>query len=200
MKKAHELPRAVNNLRAIWDQKKAEMNFTQVEAAAKLGWTQSAVSHYLNAITELGPAAIIKFANFLGVDPVEIDPNVLEFLPNTRTRIIKYDASNLSKQINQKVYDTHPPSSFWVKTGANVFASPTNLKVKKKLAYKLNKKATWFTHVCRPEDHPTAYLFMVQIKGQKEARIYSKEDLPPVSDIHKKFAVLETEVNNSITD
>ena len=131
MKKAHELPRAVNNLRAIWDQKKAEMNFTQVEAAAKLGWTQSAVSHYLNAITELGPAAIIKFANFLGVDPVEIDPNVLEFLPNTRTRIIKYDASNLSKQINQKVYDNHPPSSFWVKTGANVFASPTNLKVKR---------------------------------------------------------------------
>jgi hypothetical protein len=41
---------------------------------------------------------------------------------------------------------------------------------------------------------------MVQIKGQKEGRIYKKEDLPPESDIHKKFAVLETEVNNSITD
>ena len=191
MKKAHELPQAVNNLRAIWDQKKAEMKFTQVEAAAKLGWSQSAVSHYLNAITELGPAAIIKFANFLGVDPVEIDPNVQEFLPNTRTRLIKYDVSNLSKQINEKVYDTHPPSSFWVKSSPDAFTYRVS---------SANKKATWFTHVCPPKDHPNASIFMVQIKGQKEARIYKKANLPPESDIHKKFAVLETEANNSITD
>jgi transcriptional regulator with XRE-family HTH domain len=191
MKKAHELPQAVNNLRAIWDQKKAEMKFTQVEAAGKLGWSQSAVSHYLNNITELGPAAVIKFANFLCVDPVEIDPNVQEFLPHTRTRIIKYDASNLSKQINVKYYDTHPPSSFWVKTDASIFTYRTGSS---------NKNATWFTHVCPPKDHPNASIFMVQAKGQKEARIYKKEDLPPDSDISKKFAVLETEVNNSITD
>ena len=56
------------------------MKFTQVQAAEKLGWSQGAI-HYLNNITELGPAATIKFANFLGVDPEEIDPTVKEHYP-----------------------------------------------------------------------------------------------------------------------
>ena len=76
MKKSSELPQAINNLRAIWEQKKIEMQFTQVEAAKELGWSQGAISHYLNNITALGPSAVIKFANFLGVDPLDIDPEV----------------------------------------------------------------------------------------------------------------------------
>jgi len=77
MKKTNQLPRAVNNLRAIWEKKKVEMQFTQVEAAKELGWSQGAISHYLNNITDLGPAAVIKFANFLEVDPRDIDPTVV---------------------------------------------------------------------------------------------------------------------------
>ena len=59
MKKTSELPQAINNLRAIWEQKKIEMQFTQVEAAKELGWSQGAISHYLNNITALGPSAVI---------------------------------------------------------------------------------------------------------------------------------------------
>ena len=104
MKKAHELPQAVNNLRAIWDKKKVEMQFTQIEAAKKLGWSQGAISHYLNNITVLGPAAVVKFANFLGVDPLEIDPDIAEFLPNTQTVIATVSSSNVNKKINKKIH------------------------------------------------------------------------------------------------
>jgi len=66
---------AANNLRKIWDSRKSEIGITQTEAAKKLGWTQGALAQYLNNITELNPPAVIKLANFLGVDPKEIDPS-----------------------------------------------------------------------------------------------------------------------------
>ena len=66
---------AANNLRKIWDIRKSEIGLTQTEAAKKLGWTQGAFAQYLNNITELNPPAVIKIANFLGVDPRDIDPS-----------------------------------------------------------------------------------------------------------------------------
>jgi transcriptional regulator with XRE-family HTH domain len=69
------LPIAVRNLRKIWDTKKDKFEVTQVQAAKKLGWTQGAFSQYLNNLTELHADAVAKLANFLEVDPHEIDPN-----------------------------------------------------------------------------------------------------------------------------
>lgn len=68
------LPIAVKNLRRIWDEKKEQFEINQTQAAEKLGWTQGAFSQYLNNITELNQDAIAKLANFLEVDPLEIDP------------------------------------------------------------------------------------------------------------------------------
>lgn len=73
---------AVNNLRRIWDAKKAEIGVTQTEAARKLGWTQGAVAQYLNNITELNASATIKLANFLGVDPRDINPYATNEFPS----------------------------------------------------------------------------------------------------------------------
>lgn len=70
-----QLPLAVKNLRRIWEEKKQKFDTNQTDAAKKLGWSQGAFSQYLNNITELHVDAIIKFANFLEVDPYEIDPN-----------------------------------------------------------------------------------------------------------------------------
>lgn len=72
---------AANNLRRIWDAKKAEIGVTQTEAAKKLGWTQGAVAQYLNNITELNASATIKLANFLGVDPRDINPDATDEFP-----------------------------------------------------------------------------------------------------------------------
>lgn len=186
MKKTSELPQAVNNLRAIWEKKKVEMQFTQVEAAKELGWSQGAISHYLNNITDLGPAAVIKFANFLGVDPLDIDPNVVEHLPNVRTQIAKYDWTNLSKQTNEKIYDNNPPSTFLVTTTADTFINLPNAfkKMTELVAIK------YLIRVCSVKDAPNANIFLVQLKGEKKALAYLKNDLPPADKIAKMFAVL----------
>lgn len=194
MKHSSDLPNPVNNLRAIWEQKKVEMQFTQVEAAKELGWSQGAISHYLNNITSLGPSAVIKFANFLGVDPLDIDPQVREFLPNVRTRVIRYDINNLSKTINEKVYDRNPPSAFWVKTHPRAFKH-----LESAVADNMLKLDTdWHTNVCPAKDFPDAKAFLIQLKGEKQAFVYPSSDLPPANKILKKFAVLETEISNSI--
>lgn len=64
------------NLKRIWENKAHELKFTQRQAAKKLDWSQGAISQYLNGITELSPQAIVKMANFLGVAPHDIDPNL----------------------------------------------------------------------------------------------------------------------------
>ena len=64
------------NLKKLWDNKAHEFKFTQRQAAKKLDWTQGAISQYLNGITELSPQAIVKMANFLGVAPHDIDPDL----------------------------------------------------------------------------------------------------------------------------
>ena len=68
------LPKAVQNLRRIWEERKKSLEINQSQAAESLGWTQGAFSQYLNNITELHDEAIAKLANFLEVDPLEIDP------------------------------------------------------------------------------------------------------------------------------
>jgi len=74
-------PTPAENFRRIWTQKKRELNLTQTQAAEKLGWTQGAFSQYLNNLTDLGPATVLKLANFLGVPPTDIDPTLKEILP-----------------------------------------------------------------------------------------------------------------------
>ena len=194
-----ELPLAVKNLRKIWEIKKVEMQFTQVEAAKELGWSQGAISHYLNNITDLGPAATIKFANFLGVDPLEIDPDITEWLPNVRTRIVKYDAFDLTKVVDIKIYDTDPVSAFWVRTHPTAFVH-LNDYVNDSTGFEHYADAEWFTKVCPVKDFPKAKAFLVQLKGEKSARIYREDSLPPANKMSKKYAVLETEISNSITN
>ena len=184
-----KLPVVVQNLRAIWSKKKVEMQFTQVDAAKKLGWSQGAISHYLNNLTELGPAAVIKFANFLGVDPVEIDPSITRFLPNIRTRVIKYDWSNLTSPMNEKFYDKNPESAFWVRVDGEIW---TDLTEDQKRAI---GGAPWHIRVCPVKDFPNARLFLVQLKSLNQAKLYRAEALPEVSRINAKYSILELDIN-----
>ena len=114
MPKSTELPIAVQNLRKIWESKKTEMQFTQTEAAKKLGWSQGAISHYLNNLTELGSGAVVKLANFLGVDPLEIDPTLTSKLPNVSAINVVAKSSDMSKKIKETVYMRDDIESFYV--------------------------------------------------------------------------------------
>ena len=165
------------------------MQFTQVEAAQILGWSQGAISHYLNNITELGPAAVVKFANFLSVDPLDIDPSVEGFLPNIRTRLIKYDASNLSTAMNEKFYDKNPESAFWVRIEGETWTDLTGDQEKS------IGGAPWHIRVCPVKDFPNARLFLVQLKGKKEAKLFRMQALPEAENIRKKYSILELDIN-----
>jgi len=112
-------PVAVKNLRRIWEAKKSDMKFTQVTAAQELGWSQGLISHYLNNITDLGPLATIKFANFLGVDPREIDPEIVEDLPRTKNHLVKYLASDMTHIVRKNIAMTTPEDSFMVELTAD---------------------------------------------------------------------------------
>ena len=191
MKKASELPAAVNNLRRIWDEKKAEMKFTQVQAAEKLGWTQGAISHYLTNITELGPAATIKFANFLGVDPSEIDPEVIEHLPNIYTRIIKYDIANLKKPINAKQFHKEVKAQFWVEALASDFA----LDVVRDDA---QFQGVCALRVCPIKDYPDAKVLLVKERKKKRAYVRRANALPAKNKIESLWAVLEVSIRTAV--
>ena len=189
MSPIENFPVAVQNLRNIWNKKKVEMQFTQVEAAQILGWSQGAISHYLNNITELGPAAVVKFANFLSVDPLDIDPSVEGFLPSIRTRLIKYDASNLSTPMNEKFYDKNPESAFWVRIEGETWTDLTGDQEKS------IGGAPWHIRVCPVKDFPNARLFLVQLKGKKEAKLFRMQALPKAESIRKKYSILELDIN-----
>lgn len=91
----------VKNLKQIWNQRKRELGLTQVSAAKELGWTQGALSQYLNNLTELRPSATIKLANYLSVPASDIDPNIHKHMPNHVSVRVKH--RNLSTKILKQV-------------------------------------------------------------------------------------------------
>ena len=187
MKKAHELPQAVNNLRAIWDKKKVEMQFTQIEAAKKLGWSQGAISHYLNNITVLGPAAVVKFANFLGVDPLEIDPDIAEFLPNTQTVIATVSSSNVNKKINKKIHhvQTKTQLKIIIEEGTLIF------RPDQKQPHTFNSRPgeICMMKVCSEKEAPESSWWFIQKKNETAGHVYYYTEIPPKAEINKKYAV-----------
>ena len=71
------------NLRRLWDAKKAALGLTQEKAARLLGYkTQAAVGHYLTRRNPLNTDALLKFAQLLQVGPDEIDPGFRFGLPD----------------------------------------------------------------------------------------------------------------------
>jgi transcriptional regulator with XRE-family HTH domain len=185
MKKTNELPQAVNNLRAIWDKKKVEMQFTQVEAAKELGWSQGAISHYLNNITDLGPAAIIKFANFLTVSPLDIDPNIVQHLPDVQRYEITADTSDLTKRTRKTTYIKESTSSRWVSISEDTRFLDIDGSI--------DSGATDFglVKVCNISDAPNAPYLLIVRKGEKCAHIYPKTIAPPEKDIKNKLAITQ---------
>ncbi|WP_291812750.1 helix-turn-helix transcriptional regulator [Limnobacter sp.] len=184
------LPVAVTNLRKIWSQKKHEMQITQVEAADKLGWTQGALSQYLNGITELGPSAVIKLANFLGVDPEEIDPAIGNNLPGVRRVPIRFNFNSTKPLKDQYALMSTADSIFRVQIKPEF----VNEKLRKRFPYAAKVP---YHLVCidankeyRPRSTDNEPLYLICRKGETEFDIAVESQLPPASSLSKKFAIL----------
>lgn len=79
------------------------MQINQQDAAKDLGWTQGAFSQYLNSITKLNTAAVIKIANYLGVPASSIDPDISEKLPAIHNIKVRYKNKSTTPLKNKGV-------------------------------------------------------------------------------------------------
>ena len=67
-------------MKSLWADKQKSTGMTQAEAAAILGWTQSAFSQYINGRLALNPKAAIKLATLLDVHPARLYPDLKQLL------------------------------------------------------------------------------------------------------------------------
>lgn len=161
------------------------MRFTQVEAAKKLDWSQGAISHYLCNLTQLGPAAIVKFADFLGVDPTEIDPDIESKLPFGPIINVTYQSNDMTLRTDDVLYAKQPSASTYVRLseGAHIENSEPGSLLG-------SSDMNTIAQIDGAAKHPSAKVFAVRLKKEKKLRFYHKNDLPPHNEIYKKWAVI----------
>ena len=177
-----DLPLSVRNLRKIWDAKKIQMRFTQVEAAKELGWSQGAISHYLNNITELRAPAIVKLANFLEVDPRDIDPDIERDLPSIQKYTIAFNALDMTKRIDETLLSRRADSSILVKVPKQ---KPYQKHFTPDTIY-----PDCYVRLVSPSELRNPKSFAARLKGEKSLSFYLPEDLPPASQIHTLWSVV----------
>lgn len=171
------------------------MDITQVEAAAKLDWTQGAFSQYLNDITEMSPQTIIKLANFLGVPPSDIDPNIDNSLPNVQKKEARYNLGDPNKLICETVKWNPKQDDFVI-----------NVTETKKV--KVNGQHYWFLHKGMmltvidvlsytgyiPRMSTNVPFYLVQKVNSDEFEMYGETTLPADDTLAKKFLISDITV------
>lgn len=177
-----DLPLSVRNLRKIWETKKLEMRFTQVEAAKKLGWSQGAISHYLNNITELRAPAIVKLANFLDIDPRDIDPDIEDSLPSVKKITVAYDATDMSKRIDKTLFSRRDNFSILVKIP---LAPPyENWYIPDTLYNQCYVRLVPTSELKNPKS------YAARLKKEKKLTFFAPNKLPSLSKIHTLWSVV----------
>lgn len=185
MTEAKHLPTPVENLRKLWTLKKHEMQITQSQAAESLGWTQGAFSQYLNAITELNPSAVIKLANFLGVDPTEIDPNIDESLPHVHRKEVRFVMSTAEELDRESVSVDTNIDTFCIRIDTDCSTMPKGSML---TVCKLNKT----DYIPRTSTNEPYYV--VQKKREAGFSIVSEAELPDKSELRAKYLLLHVNV------
>ena len=187
MRKDVALPIAVQNLRRIWEAKKIEMQFNQTGAAIELGWSQGAISHYLNNITEMGPAAIVKFANFLDVDPTEIDPSIVAKLPKVRKISYTKVSSDLTSTVKKSLYDRDDIEHIYVAIDTPLKIEGTDRVINVRAQ---NENMTPVLKLCKQSKYHANNLVAVRLRSEKNLRLYLKDEAPTPPNVHTLWAVM----------
>ena len=193
MNKQPVLPIAVQNLRRIWNAKKIEMQFNQTNAAKELGWSQGAVSHYLNDITEMGPAAVVKFANFLNVDPTDIDPTIIVKLPKVRKVLLTKSAADMALNITHAVYDRDDIPHIFVRIDTSIpveGGKPGDANYGLIIEPGAPAMLNGVMKLCKVSAYPSCVMVAVRLKTEKKLRVYLKNYVPEPSKIHTAWAIM----------
>ncbi len=168
----------LQNLKRIWQQKKRERGITQITAAKELGWTQGALSQYLNNLTELSPAAIIKLANYLEVSAETIDPTLKNLMPRYTTLKVRHRDLNTSVIRNTNTWfhsAVGDPELFVIYMDQDV-----SLKTNDRLLYKNTRMFCQDTKAqqqkVQPDNPVTTYSVLTQAK--KSQRLLELDRVP----------------------
>lgn len=176
----------VQNFKRIWSQKQKELQITQVQASKKLGFTQGAFSQYLNGITELNAPAIVKIADFLQIPPTDIDPDILDNLPDIIRYPINFCISNANSKLAGHSYVMMQIERMLIHLdelapviGSDLVLGPVGAKlvVAEKDTKLLNESFTPVYWVC-------------QSKKDKGFKVYSADAVPSPSALKRKFRLL----------
>lgn len=100
--------------KALWMAKKERERITQDDANATLGWSPSSFGQYINARIPMGLEATIKIADFLGVKPSELDPEITPAAETIRRPGSAADIPELFRQLDRE--DILRIMCKWVKT------------------------------------------------------------------------------------
>lgn len=185
---------AVENLKRIWNIRKREMDITQVEAAEKLNWTQGAFSQYLNAITEMSPQTIIKLANFLDVDPIEIDPDIDKSLPDVTTYPITHNLSDPTIKAN-KTLTYHNVITLQFVTVDKEMELLKDNGLSPPAKYPAGAQIGYINMFDSPSYAPkmtsSPNYYLIQKKNAKVFETCEQEHLPSDEKLVKKFLIIE---------
>lgn len=173
-------PVAVSNLRRIWNLKKSEMQITQAQAAKRLGWTQGAFSQYLNNITSLNSTAVIKLANFLGVDPLEIDPEIVDALPSMKRINVRYKVSNVDQAIESHIYSDRSADLFAIELDEKITGAPELPK---------GSLAICTVSLRHPKLTSSPNHFIIRQKEARSFEYVSESICPPKTNLTSKWLV-----------
>lgn len=107
--------RQLNN---IWRMKKEPLGLTQVKAAKVLGIGQSAVSQYLTGRIALNTDMILAFAKILRCSPIEISPDLVEYLLEMESEMVWIKTEDKTPRSGQHVmfpFDKHVESGTYTR-------------------------------------------------------------------------------------
>ena len=167
------------NLRTVWNEKKHELDMNQVEACDRLGWTQGALSQYLNGHTKFSTDTVIKLADFFQVDPRQINPDIV--LPAT----VEIPLLHTTSEPDKKIRNTSRKNNTIVPSPTQWSVITDDLGDGSKYLVQEYKSREWWV-LDKKEDST----FLVQLNSSNKMIKIKEEELPLRSEMKRCYIVI----------
>ena len=167
------------NLRTVWNEKKHELDMNQVEACDRLGWTQGALSQYLNGHTKFSTDTVIKLADFFQVDPRQINPDIV--LPAT----VEIPLLHTTSEPDKKNRNTSRKNNTIVPSPTQWSVITDDLGDGSKYLVQEYKSREWWV-LDKKEDST----FLVQLNSSSKMIKIKEEELPLRSEMKRCYIII----------
>lgn len=181
---------------------RVDRTLTQEKLAFDLGWkTQGAVYHYLNGKTPLNLSALLKFANYFGVRPVEISPRLADALPeyvDPETDTLRPVDSGFTPE----------PMEKGQAIAARYFDDPVYIKVahevmavrERKTRGKVATAPNLLFQAAQPEEIPLAWLARRGLDSDQIGYLYAPDDSLSPAIARGALVLIDTRDQSEIAD